>query len=72
MSAGITLMIVGMTVVFSFLVVQVLATMFMSAIVTRLLPEVEPEPASNHPTDDNNRIAVAIAAAFKIRNSGEC
>ena len=71
---GFELMVVGMGVVFSFLVLLVVLMRVSGALLNRL---PEPEPAAQRPTGGGNgrqskeasaKIAVALAAAYRARH----
>lgn len=70
---GITIMVIGMGVVFAFLVLLVFAMQMMSAVVTKLnvmFPEKVVEPVGvkkQRPARDEEAIAVAIAMAVQAR-----
>ena len=62
---GIKFMILGMSVVFVFLVVMMFSIKIMSFVVNRYFPEKEPEVATGKTLDlDNKKVVAAITAAI--------
>ncbi len=71
MYEGLTLMLIGMSVVFVFLIILVAASSLMSAFCRAFFPE-EVQPIASGKSDDGERVAAAIAAAYLAQNnSGE-
>ena len=64
---GVKFMVIGMTVVFSFLVLMVFAIHVQAWIVNRFFPEkpVEPKPLSSAVTADDAGVIAAIMGAVK-------
>ena len=67
MVQGLTLTIIGMMVVFIILILLVFVMKLLSAVVFRFFPEPE-EPAAPQISGGSAEIAVAIAAAYRIKN----
>lgn len=67
MEQGLVLMVIGMAVVFSFLVILIFVTKILSAVVTRYFPEKEVPVKASAPRiiggSADAEIALAIAAA---------
>ena len=62
---GIKFMILGMSIVFIFLVVMMFSIKIMSFIVNRYFPEKKPEVATSKTLDlDNKKVVAAITAAI--------
>ena len=62
---GIKFMILGMSIVFIFLVVMMFSIKIMSFIVNRYFPEKKPEVANKKTLDlDNKKVVAAITAAI--------
>lgn len=60
---GLTLTIVGMLVVFSFLALLVAVMTILSAIIRRFFPEQEAVPAAGKKALYHTKLAIALAAA---------
>ena len=68
---GAKFMVIGMTVVFSFLVLMVIAIMIQAKIVNRFFPEKpasQPKPTSAAPSDDSAVIAAIMGAVQAFKN----
>ncbi|MEW5249568.1 OadG family protein [Microbulbifer discodermiae] len=62
---GLDITLFGMGIVFSFLLVLVIATGFMSRIVTRSFPEPEDAPPLSNPQSDSDRLKAIVRAAIE-------
>lgn len=67
MVQGLTLTIIGMLVVFIILILLVFVMKLLSAVVFRFFPEPE-EPVTPVVSGGNAEIAVAVAAAYAMKN----
>ncbi len=68
---GFEFMIIGMSVVFSFLIVLVFAMNLMSVVlklINKIIPEVEEKKAAVPVMSNDAEIALAIATAVSMRN----
>jgi oxaloacetate decarboxylase gamma subunit len=71
MEQGFVLLVVGMGVVFCFLIILVYAVQAMGAILSKIAPEPEPSPSrpkSAHAIDPARIVAVAAAQRFRSGN----
>lgn len=71
-ATGLTTMVVGMGIVFSFLIVMVFAILIMTRVVNWLnvvcpLPTVEAKTSKKAVSSDDEQVAVAIAVAMAQR-----
>jgi oxaloacetate decarboxylase (Na+ extruding) subunit gamma len=65
---GLTLTIIGMSVVFFILILLVIVMKLLSAVVFRYFPEPEEKPKSPGGRAGSQEIAVAIAAVYARKN----
>lgn len=74
LAEGVNLMLIGMGAVFFFLVLLIFTTTLMSSLVTRFLPEPEPEsplitnPQANRPAPVSDKPLLAVIAAAVHRH----
>lgn len=67
-SESLKFMILGMTVVFAFLITLVLVVKLQAKIISKYFPDVVPKvPASSDQDDESRRIAAIIAAVSEFR-----
>jgi sodium pump decarboxylase gamma subunit len=69
LATGISYMFVGMFVVFSFLILQVICMMVMSLIVRKYFPEEEAEESKRPVLTDKRQVVAAIVAGLKHRSA---
>ena len=74
LAEGVNLMLIGMGAVFFFLVLLIVTTTLMSSLVTRFLPEPEPNsplitsPQANRPAPVSDKPLLAVIAAAVHRH----
>lgn len=70
MSIGVNFMVIGMSMVFMFLVLMIITMNILRVVVTQLnkiFPEVEEIVQKSAPSDNSQEIAAAIAAAYSMK-----